>query len=1079
MYLKKLELTGFKSFPDKTTLRFEPGITAIVGPNGCGKSNIFDSIRWVLGEQSIKSLRGTRMEDVIFSGTDKAESLGMAEVSLTFSNENRFFPLDEKEFVITRQLFRSGESEYLLNKNQVRLKDINELFMGTGVGAEAYSLVEQGKIDLILSSRPEERRMVFDEAAGITKYKSDKREALRRLEETEDNLLRINDIINEVKRQIGSLERQANRARRYKEIFEEVKTKDTQLAAFQVSGMVQEKEALLQQVNLLKEKLELSQSEYAKVLAQEEARNSALKELEEEIYKTREEILGCENIFERNSQHCRFNQERTREFLEKKESLNLQINQSEGKIRRDQEKIDNFNQEYNNLKNNIAEKTNALQSQESRLEEIFNLIKAAQAKIIQAKKDIFELINVQTKVKNDIIDLNMKLQSFLAREKRLEIEKAKTGEEKANIEESQSAVKRDLKEVELIFNNLNERYLSKKIQVAEKGDALESLKNEIQTLEKEKAGLLSQKEFLETLNLKYQEIHESMDAVILLDRKPKGNISGMVIKVKTQSAAGSADRAVSDGAHYKLCGEAKPITLNTAEILAKISQISGMIADKNNSMNELEKTITQLDAEIKQMESDLRQQEISLADKRSQYNNINEQLNKINEEIGLVTLELDQTKSEVGSLKEREAQLLQQQAELEKSQQEKEKISSEEQRSVANLNTQREENIILGTQLKTELEALSKRLSRDNDTLKMFESALKTDREALTELENQVRQSDAKVKTLESESARLTKENQEISLKKADLKVKQDGAEQKLKEIKEVLHKDNSGLGLRRKEIETFKDDINKFLMQIQEMDFKIIGTKDRIAQSYKIDLESMLGANREFNTQMLSEEVRQLKEKLDSYGSVNLVAIEEYDELKKRYDFLVQQQNDLVRAKESLHEAILKINRTTKKMFLDTFKLITEEFRNYFKLLFNGGEGNLFLIDENDPLESGIEIICRPPGKKAQNVSLLSGGEKSLSAIALIFAIFKVRPSPFCILDEVDAALDEANVDRYSRLLCDFSQMSQFIVITHNKRTIANANVMYGITMEEQGVSKIVSVKFSDERSAEESLAEEEVVTT
>ncbi len=296
MYFKKLELSGFKSFPNRTILHFEPGLTSIVGPNGCGKSNIFDAIRWVLGEQSVKALRGLRMEDVIFNGTETKEPLGLAEVSLTLSNTNKIFPIDDKEFVITRRIFRSGESEYLINRSGVRLKDISELFMGTGVGAESYSLVEQGKIDLILSSRPEDRRLVFDEASGITKYKAQKKEALRKLEETEGNLLRLNDIINEVRRQINSLERQANKARRYKEIFEELKRKEIDLAIFQLNKIEKEKSSQQTQNKKLESSLEKTEEECRKTLAQQEKKNSEFKQLQDGVHEIRESILNFDNL---------------------------------------------------------------------------------------------------------------------------------------------------------------------------------------------------------------------------------------------------------------------------------------------------------------------------------------------------------------------------------------------------------------------------------------------------------------------------------------------------------------------------------------------------------------------------------------------------------------------------------------------------------------------------------------------------------------------------------------------------------------------------------------------------------------
>ncbi len=1076
MYFKKLELVGFKSFPDKTVLHFESGITAIVGPNGCGKSNIFDAIRWVLGEQSVKALRGIKMEDVIFSGTDSKEPLGMAEVSLTFSNENRNFNIDDKEFVVTRRIYRSGESEYLLNRNQVRLKDITDLLMGTGVGAEAYSLVEQGKIDLILSSRPEDRRLVFDEASGITKYKAQKREALRKLEETEANLLRINDIANEVKRQIGSLERQANKARRYKEVFEGLKINEINLATFQINQMLKDKDVLVKRNDGFLSGLQSTQNDYSQILTQQENKNQELEELEGRLVEIREEILNSENLKERNLQHIRMNQDRALELQKQKDSSDLKIEQLKNKIKTDKEKIDNFNREYQGLKDLIEQKNTSLRDKEGELSEIFGLIKEAHEKINQAKKDIFELINSQAKVKNALIDLNTKLQNCLARQKRLDIEKEKVLEEKNGIEKVISGLKKELEEIEGVFNHKNNQFIKTRENIEIENKNLEILKNQIQELEKEKIGLVSQKEFLENLNLRYEQIHESMNGLVLLDRRPRHNISGLVVKIKNQMPSDSKDKAILFNAQYKLVGEARPIDLDTEEIKNKIDEIEKVIAARQGSLLLKESEICSLSAELKELEKELHQKELALAGKRSHYNNVDAQLNKINDELKVIELELSESRLELKDLKEKETQLINQQSALEREHKEKEGEVSDEQKKISALNTQREENVIFIAKIKTELEALNKWLLREDETLKMLESTLELDEEGLLEFKNQINDIDEKLRQLNQEIDKLSLDNQEIAGNKAIMLNTQGRLKEGLKQVQQELSQSETGLESQRQKVGLLKDEINQSQIKIQELDFKILNIRERITQSYKTEIDNPTAHSEDFNVQLATGEIQALKEKLDSYGTVNLVAIEEYDELKVRYDFLSQQQNDLIQAKNSLHEAISKINRTARKMFSETFKAISEEFRNYFRLLFGGGDANLFLIDENDPLESGIEIICRPPGKKLQNISLLSGGEKSLSAIALLFAIFKVKPSPFCVLDEVDAALDEANVDRYGRTLQEFSKTSQFIVITHNKRTIVNADVMYGITMEESGISKIVSVKFSENKPLTSPLEEEAV---
>lgn len=1068
MYFKKLELSGFKSFSNKTTLHFEPGITAVVGPNGCGKSNIFDSIRWVLGEQSAKSLRGSEMLDVIFNGTDKHEPLGMAEVTLTFDNKARFFNFDNDEVAITRRLFRSGESEYLLNKNQVRLKDILDLLLGTGIGAESYSIIAQGKIDLVLSSRPEERRMVFDEASGITKYKSQKREAMRKLEDTEQNLLRVNDIVTEVKRQIGSLERQANKARKYKDVFEELKNKEISYSVFEKRRLFLEKDKLIKSLEELKVREEVLLEDIHQQEIKVSSRSSELKALEEEMLGAKNDLISLENDISRNNEKISFNRERVSELSISKKELAEQLIQLEAKLKIEEEKLVALRNEYSGLKGMIEEKARELSEKDVKISALALSIKNSLENISRHKKEIIELAGKIAQCHNQISEFNSQEQVFLARKKRLQIEKAKVYEEKAIAEESLAKVSSEADAARKSVDDCSQKINAAKLALEEERRSLNAVNSDIESLDKQKLALESHKAFLEELKAKYLDKAETVNALIYLDKLPSSKTSGLVIQVNNTVSLNDEDKAYLEPASFKLTGEAKPIELDTHNIELKINKIDDDIGTLRISKQVKETHVDEMGKGILNLEQELRSFEINLANKETSMQTALEQFNKTKEEEDLIVLDLSEAQKELdileGNIKTAQARL----GELNNSQRMVEDSISREEENISLNSKLREDLLVLITQVKTELEALNKRVFSDEATLRLLEETFTHDKQNFDNTNKQIQDAVSRISAMELEveecNNRLLDCKRDIELKRGKLSE----AEKRYQDFSAGAGDMASKIEAGRRDLDNLKNRLYELQMQDKDLDYKYGASKERMLQAYKIDLDTVELELPEIDPQALSAEIEGLKGRLDSYGTVNLVAIEEYDELKKRYDFLIQQQSDLASAKDSLHQAILKINRTTRQMFMETFEKVRVEFRNYFRLLFNGGDAQVYLIDENDPLESGIEIICRPPGKKLQNVLLLSGGEKSMSAIALIFAIFKVKPSPFCILDEIDAALDEANVDRFARALTEFSKDSQFIVITHNKKTIVNADVMYGITMEQSGVSKIVSVKFAKEKDKE-----------
>lgn len=1071
MYFKKLELFGFKSFAEKTTLHFEPGITAVVGPNGCGKSNIADSIRWVLGEQSVKSLRGSKMEDVIFNGTESIPALGYAEASLTFSNETKALAIDYDEVTVTRRLFRSGESEYLLNKTQVRLKDILELFMGTGIGAESYSLIEQGKIDLILSSRPEDRRLVFDEAAGISKYKSHKRETIRKLEDTEANLLRINDIIAEVRRQINSLERQAAKARRYKEVFEHLKELETAVSSIQLKQNQEQLAKLTQELGQLESQQDSDRQEIEALNNALSSRQQELTLCEENLNNLRSQLRNLENTVSHNDQQRGFNQERIGELKLRLQALAKQKEELSVKISRDEAKLNTFRAEFALLAQELEQKKSLSAKAQSKLEEISNTIAHRQIYIAEAKKKVMEFAAEEAKMNNRMRELASSLNQALARKKRLDMEKAKTGEELTVIQANLSSAACQQDEAYQKLLAYKKEYEALKALYQESVQEKDALVSRINSLENEESALSSQKEFLCNLKLRYENINESSNAYILLDSLALEKISGMIIKVTDIQNVVESDTAIFNSARFKVKGTAKPISLDPQEITDKIEKLEQEIMRVKNALSHKVELTLELSAKLSATEEALRKVELEYNSSCNQKDNIRKQYDRLREELELVGLESKETADELNQLNVDERQLNEQLNELKAGVCANQEAIDTGLEEITAQNNLKEETLLVITQVKAEIRGGEEKTLGSLGTYKVLEEVCRKDKSSLSSLEQEETSCAGRIYELGGSLKALAAEIDNAHLQKGRLEKEADTISGGLAQIKNNLKDLQDALSGRKERIDSAKNKIHELQMQQQELTFQQNGIYERMQQIYKVDADTLRNSpdGADCPVEEAACEIELLKQKLESYGQVNLVAIEEFEELKQRFDFLSGQQADLLRAKESLHEAILKINRTTKKMFLETFEKLAVEFKNYFRLLFGGGDGQLFLIDEQDVLESGIEIVCRPPGKKLQNVLLLSGGEKSMAAIALLFAIFKVKPSPFCLLDEIDAALDESNVDRFSRMLADFTSQSQFIVITHNKKTIANANIMYGITMEKAGISKIVSVKLAEDKERQE----------
>jgi len=1177
LHFKNLELFGFKSFANKTELNFEPGVTAIVGPNGCGKSNISDAIKWVLGETSAREVRGTKMEDVIFSGTDGKEALGFAEVSLTIVNQPKILPTEYDEVTITRRVFRSGESEYFINKSPVRLKDITELLMGTGIGTSTYSLMEQGRIAELLDSRPEERRYVFEEAAGITRYKAKKKEALRKLEQTEANLLRVSDVITEVKRQINSIERQANKARKYKEDFEKLKEMEVWTSAREFKKIRQEESGISSD----RDSLAAKEAELNSVIAGLDSKLTSLRgdldRVDQRLSEAKANVVNIDGQIERNRDRISYNSERTGELNSRIAGLERDIASNRERLAGLESEVSRLNSETNLFKSNEENKKIEIEEKTKYLDSIAETVNTCGQNIEKAKLYIVDIAQGQTKSHNELTKLTAHTQHLGARQRRIEVEKRKVEEERAASNQKLGDLAAFIEKISKDIESLNWKKAQAEGDLSNLNEAITNLETEFQNLNSEFAAAQSRLTFLEDIKAKYEGFSLGVKSVLKEVEKGSPVSEGVVgvladliepfqgydraveaalgelaqaVIVKNKETSkrlikflddGSLGRAVfipveglsrpetkSDIVNYIKANESVKsvleyllretclaedlesafISVGAGEGRVRLITKNGEVVEKGLSaggripaaegfgligrdakIKELKITIENLKAKLEILDRELQEKkqsrdllqveaktaseeihkiQIDNANKISEKAGLEETVNKLNEEESLLSLELEEVISEINSYMTKEEEFKKELASLDDEDSKVQETIKANQDTIALKLKEREDTLVLITQLKTELEMLKDKEISVVNALTMMTRSLDDEKSGLASKQKEIEDSRTRISELAVESEQLAKRNEEL----VGARIAAESDSRKIMDERKTLGDSIAQVENEARDSQKAFSELSGRLHTLEvkttEFNYKKSGLRDRLVQVYKVetDLEGIV-LPEGMNWDETNEKMEALRLKLEGMGPVNLVAIEEHQELQERYNFLTTQQQDLALAKDDLHKAINKLNRTTREMFIETFQKIQAEFRDMFRLLFGGGDAELLLIDQEDILESGIEIIARPPGKKPQSISLLSGGERSMTAIALLFSIFKVKPSPFCVMDEMDAALDEANIDRFCRVLRDFVKTSQFIIITHNKKTISVADVMYGITMEESGVSKIVSVKFAQELEA------------
>lgn len=1178
MKIKKVEIQGFKSFVDKVEMTFPPGIVTVVGPNGCGKSNVVDAVRWVLGEQSAKHLRGKLMEDIIFNGSEARKPVGMAEVSLTFDNSDGLAPEEYAEYsdiTISRRLFRSGESEYSINKIPSRLKDITELFMGTGVGSKAYSIVEQGKIGAIVTMKPEERRTIIEEAAGITKYKAKKTAAMRKVEATEQNLLRVRDVIREVKRQINSLERQAKKAEKYKALREETRSLELSMASQRYSHI---QELLNQEINNLNAHSD-EESALTAAIAQkdrllEENKITAI-EAEEVLKEEQERTHRTSNQIVEFEQKISFFEKERGRLTEEDLRYSEEIDRLKNRLSVLDEKIDSLNAELNELTEKEALEATNIQNVENEFNELTGDFQGREGGLEKAKGELVHIITMKSNLQNSLAHLKERLDDLGKRLERKKVEKEtaqtslKTGSQRLSEFETKL---RDLYVEKTSIGGSKSTELEKlsnlRVKTEEKGEGIKNLQEELHKTSSKLHSLKELKNSFEGLQTGVQSImqrHNSSpltDGVVgivadFLDVPKDFEIAvGAVLDRKLQYIlVKDRDKGLEAINYLKKGGTGRGTFLAPADkarpcnalswdgegipLASKIGIKKGyeeslnplfhnvlLVSDLKEGLSQWDKgfrgSVVTLDGEVIEESGgitggkgeaggfDLLKREREIKELSSTLKIREEEHKTAVKERESLLAQREIAEQGLDELKRKEFAKDMEIANLEKDKASAEKEVERESGIVRIITLEEEqllsemkefENEILSSNKKfssyeDEEIAKTKEINEANEEIASARERLEKVKEQLTELrvagaswrerrENLERELNA-LSSAKAETVRLLDRDEKalLSGKEQAGLLGKDFSEAKLtldrlliqhEDLKKCLNDRKNtyeGVATEIRNLETevrelyrSHDDISKktasLKVTIAEQEMEIRHLLEGIGERYNVDLI------KEYTSIPLpkegdKEKLESLSRNIEEMGEVNLTALEEHKENLERFSFLEEQEKDLLDAIESLKRAISKINRTSRTRFKEAFDEINVKFQELFPKLFSGGKAKIILTDEEDLLETGVEIVAQPPGKKLQNLNLLSGGEKALTAITLIFSIFLVKPSPFCLLDEVDAPLDDANVGRFNELVKEISRVSQIIMITHNKNSIAIGDTLYGITMEDPGVSNFVSVQLN-----------------
>lgn len=1194
MYLKKLEILGFKSFQQRTVISFNSGLTAIVGPNGCGKTNIVDAIRWSLGEQRSSTLRSDKMENVIFNGTVNKKPMGMAEVSLTIENDKGILPTEYTEVSISRRIFRSGESEYLLNKNLCRLKDITNLFMDTGMGSNAYSVIELKMVETILSNRAEERRTMFEEAAGVNKYKLRRRLTLKKLDEVKADLTRVNDIVSEVEKKVNSLERQAKRADRYNRLSSSLRELELDLADREYALFHQSKsEIKLEKENAFSRKLNL-ESELAKlddllsdIKTELNKVELSLNQKRTEITNHTEKIYSVErfiSVTEERKKSLEKNIEKYKHEIEELnyqlqvveeelkvngekvvvaglmiadkekeiETVNIQVGEQKKELELKRASLKVFAEKNLNKFKEIATEENKLLNVTKSLEQTNTGINKLNEKIQTLTGNVAKTVGFLEELLLDKNDVEKKLAEaediYLLKQKEKDELNKKLSELKGkelNIKSVISSVKEKINFLQNLIDNLEgfskgaKALLENKVWtsgtknlLANLGDAEEkfkfaieaALKNNlnnilVETIDEVKRGI----EYLQISNFGkasfYIPGYNNNGSKTFLEKIENFFINRKIKKIVRESGfLGWASDLIKTDERWKpffekiLHGIAVVENLDTAFELSKrynsfnfvtlngdLIHSSGVI--EAGSPPKLDDTLFGRKQLLENFKNDVPVKESLLSKLFKEIEDIEEEINKIdlkvlsengrilindlaNVEKQMSQFEYEKNKSidEIEKARLEIQDLVSVSNRLDNEKELLSKLISEliEQKKEADLERERvEEEFKLIESRYNQVVTRKNFLELEHERLigekKNLENSISHGRQTLESIKRTSEKRDEDISSANEEISSLIEilsekipELDELKYEKKKLENEKEEIDSKFKEIRTNIISLETQQNQYRKEREAAGNEVHSAEMKLNELDFKVENLKGNIFENYSIMLELKTFEDlNSFDFSGRHTEVHNLKIQIKNLGPINLLAYSEFEEERSRFEFLNKQRNDLLESEKDLVKTIEEINSTAQRLFMETFEKIRENFIKIFRNLFNqGDEADLKLEENIDPLEGKIEIIAKPKGKRPTSIELLSGGEKTLTAIALLFAIYLVKPSPFCILDEIDAPLDDANIDRFTRILKDFSSSTQFIVVTHNKRTMEACDTLYGVTMQEEGVSKLVSVRFNEDLS-------------